>query len=110
MPGSRQQASAEVELMLGFCVRYKRLRWVSANHSARDMDEERMERGAVPAMGRAAPVLLALLSLAAAVCDAQDACPGECPADPAAIPDSPLHPPRHREPGDGYGFLPSLLF
>uniref|UniRef100_A0A663F3H8 Uncharacterized protein n=1 Tax=Aquila chrysaetos chrysaetos TaxID=223781 RepID=A0A663F3H8_AQUCH len=30
---------------------------------------------AVPAMGRAAPTLLALISLAATICDAQDTCP-----------------------------------
>ncbi|KAF1667139.1 Ficolin-1, partial [Aptenodytes patagonicus] len=33
------------------------------------------ERRAVPAMGRAAPTLLALLSLTATICDAQDTCP-----------------------------------
>lgn len=38
-PESKQWASAEVELMLGVIVRYKRLRWVNANHSAWDVDE-----------------------------------------------------------------------
>ncbi|NXU22724.1 FCN1 protein, partial [Thalassarche chlororhynchos] len=33
------------------------------------------ERRAVPAMGRAVPTLLALLSLTAMICDAQDTCP-----------------------------------
>lgn len=37
------------------------------------------------AMGRAAPTLLALLSLAATICDAQDTCPGEWGTNPTAI-------------------------
>lgn len=40
----------------------------------------------MPAMGRAAPTLLALLSLTATTCDAQDTCPGEWGTNPTAIP------------------------
>lgn len=66
--------------------------------------ELRGERRAVPAMGRAAPTLLALLSLTATISDAQDTCPGEWGTNPTAIPlRQPISSPTHKKFAAGGG-------
>lgn len=82
-PEGRQGASAGVELTLGFLLGIKGVR--GSMPTAAPGTWPRAEQRAVPAMGAAAPALLVLLGLTAAVCDAQNTCPGECGTNPATL-------------------------
>ncbi|XP_040505366.1 ficolin-2 isoform X6 [Gallus gallus] len=62
---------------MGFFGQCKSLRQLSANHNAWSTGKGSREWSTVLAMGRAAPILLALLSASATTCSTQDTCPGE---------------------------------
>eukprot|EP00076_Gallus_gallus_P010840 XP_004945803.1 ficolin-2 isoform X5 [Gallus gallus] len=60
---------------MGFFGQCKSLRQLSANHNAWSTGKGSREWSTVLAMGRAAPILLALLSASATTCSTQDTCP-----------------------------------
>ncbi|XP_040541527.1 ficolin-2 isoform X1 [Gallus gallus] len=60
---------------MGFFGQCKSLRQLSANHNAWSTGKGSGEWSTVLAMGRAAPILLALLSASATTCSTQDTCP-----------------------------------
>lgn len=62
----------------------KSLRQLSTNQSSWGTEKGSREQSAVLVMGRAAPILLTLLSASATTCSTQDTCPGECHTSPAA--------------------------
>lgn len=68
----------------GFFGQCKSLRQLSTNQSSWGTEKGSREQSAVLVVGRAAAVLLALLSASATTCSTQDSCPGECHTSPAA--------------------------